>query len=297
MSRPFPEALRVHSPAQPAIEPALAAALTHLTARPGKMFRARLVFETAAPLGWSQDRAEKLASALEYFHLASLTLDDLPCMDDALERRGQPCVHHRHGEATAILAALALINRAYRLIHEAFAALPEDVRVAAGNLVDQCLGTAGLVGGQALDLAFGGTGGTVRDIGRIAMAKTGALMGLALRLPALAVRLAPDETRALRALSIYWGLAFQITDDLHDVLSSSLSAGKTTGRDREKARPNLALALGVTAARARLARLEGLAERTLDHLARADRGRWAGLAMMQVEVFISLAAAANSTAA
>jgi geranylgeranyl pyrophosphate synthase len=296
-SHPPAGALQRQFPETPGIEPALAAALSQLVGRPGKLIRARLVLETSAALGWSAEAAEKLSAALEFFHLASLTLDDLPCMDDALERRGLPCVHRRHGEATAILAALALTNRAYRLVHEAFADRPRAVRESAIVLLDRCLGPAGLVGGQARDLAFNSTEGSVREIGRIAAAKTGALFGLAVHLPALVVPATPAESRALHSLCLYWGLAFQIVDDLRDVLSSAVNEGKTTGRDREKSRPNLALALGVTAARARLARLSGLSDRALVHLAPDGQGRWACLAAFQAEVVSALSTEAAGTAA
>lgn len=289
-SRLIAEALRAHSPTLPDGEAALGAALAQLTGRPGKLLRARLLLDTARSFGWAEDHAIKLAVAVEYFHVASLALDDLPCMDDAVERRGQPCVHRRHGEATAILAALALINRAYFLVNATFAGQPLPLRQAAAACLDRCLGPVGLVGGQARDLAFAHGTRSAREIGRIALAKSAALFGLAVMLPALAGRPGPGESRRLRALCLYWGLAFQLVDDLRDVLSSSTVEGKTTGRDRALGRPNLALALGVGPARARLARLVGLARQTLARLAPAGQGRWSCLATFQAEVLAALSA-------
>ena len=277
------EAMRHHAPALPGGETGLNAAIDHLTRHPGKLLRARLVHDTAVCCGWSLAAALQLACAIEYFHAASLTLDDLPCMDDAQERRGQACVHRRHGEATAILAALALINRAYHLVHLASAQQSPVVQSTGSVLLDRCLGSAGLVGGQARDLAHRRETAAVRESGRIAVAKTGALFSLALLLPASAANLSAPETRALQALCVYWGLAFQTADDIRDVLSSSLLEGKSTGRDRALDRPNFALSAGIGAARTRLGRLEALAHRALARLANADNVRWSHLAGFQAE--------------
>jgi geranylgeranyl diphosphate synthase type II len=268
------QALLRHAPTDPGAEPHLRAALAQVAGTPGKLVRAQLVATAGARHGLRPDAAEQLTCAVEYFHVASLVLDDLPCMDDAALRRGQPCVHRRHGEATAILAALALINRAYALMGDALVRQPRAVRAAATACLDRCLGVAGLVGGQAWDLAFAQTDRTARTVGRIAAAKTGALFALAILLPAELARPTPAERRNLRALCVYWGQLFQIADDLRDVLASTYAAGKTTGRDRELTRPNLALALGVPAARRRLDRLARQADRVLCRLSVAGEGRW-----------------------
>lgn len=271
-------ALVRHAPAAPGVEPHLRAAVAQTTGNPGKLLRARLVATAAVRHGLRPAGAERLACAVEYFHVASLVLDDLPCMDDASLRRGLPCVHQQHGEATAILASLALINRAYSLIGDALAGQPRPVRAAATACLDRCLGVAGLVGGQAWDLAFAQTDQSARTVSRIAAAKTGALFELAIVLPAALGRPSRAEWRDLRALCVYWGQLFQITDDLRDVLSPSYAAGKTTGRDRQLTRPNLALALGVPLARRRAARLTRLAGGVLARLAAQSGGRWDYLA-------------------
>lgn len=268
------QALLRHAPIDAGAEPHLRAALVQVVGTPGKLVRAQLVATAGVRHGLRPAAAAQLACAVEYFHVASLVLDDLPCMDDAMLRRGQPCVHRRHGDATAILAALALINRAYALIGDALARQPRAVRAAATACLDRCLGVAGLVGGQAWDLAFAQTDRTARTVGRIAAAKTGALFALAILLPAELARPTPAERRNLRALCVYWGQLFQIADDLRDVLASTCAAGKTTGRDQELTRPNLALALGVPAARRRLERLAWQAERVLRRLSGTGEGRW-----------------------
>lgn len=271
-------ALLRHAPGDRAGEPGLRAALAQAAGHPGKLVRAHLVLSGAIYHGLRTDSAERLACAVEYFHTASLVLDDLPCMDDATLRRGRACLHRAHGEATTILAALALINRAYSLIGDAMAGAPRAVRTRANASLERCLGVAGLVGGQAWDLAFARSDRSARTVGRIAGAKTGALFELAILLPATLARPSAAEWQALRALCVYWGQAFQIADDLRDVLASSYEAGKTTGRDQLLARPNLACVLGVPAARSRLRRLALQSSRALARLAAAGGGRWSYLA-------------------
>ena len=110
-------------------------------AHSGKLFRAQLVISAACRHGLRATSSRQLAGAIEYFHTASLVLDDLPCMDDASLRRGLPCIHRQHGDATAILVALALINRAYALIGQTFASRPQRIRAQANACLDRCLGS------------------------------------------------------------------------------------------------------------------------------------------------------------
>lgn len=270
---PLRAALLRHLPAAARGEPRLLAALRQGAEHPGKLVRGRLVLAAARSHRLARARALELACAVEYFHTASLLLDDLPCMDDAALRRGQTCVHRRHGEATAILAALALINRAYALVGRALADHPRTVRLRAVALLDRALGVAGLVGGQAWDLAFVRTDRSPALVGRIAAGKTGALLDLAVRLPAALARPGPAERRALAALCVYWGQLYQVADDLADLGGRGMP-DKTAGRDRALARPNLALALGPARAEARFHRLARQAARALAALRARGGGRW-----------------------
>ncbi|MBX3737173.1 MAG: polyprenyl synthetase family protein [Candidatus Didemnitutus sp.] len=271
-------ALHRHLPTSAGDERGLRAALRQGAEHPGKLVRGCAVLVAARHHGWPLRRAAQLAVAIEYFHTASLLLDDLPCMDDATVRRGRTCVHRLHGEATAILAALALINRAYALTHAALAAAPAAVRRRATALLDRALGPHGLVGGQALDLAFAGSTRSAALVSRIAARKTGALFSLAVLLPAELARPTRRERRALNALCVYWGQAYQIADDLADLAVEQAAPEKTRGRDRQLARPNLGLALGGARAVARLARLRGQAEQALRTLQTLGPARWSYLA-------------------
>ena len=283
---PLTAALREFAPTGPLVEARLAAAIDQAVAHPGKLVRARLVHAAACVHGADPDHALQLAVAIEYFHIASLLLDDLPCMDDAQTRRGLVCAHRVHGEAPAILAALALINRAYALIGFAMAGEPVPVRLAAMGCLDAALGVAGLVGGQAHDLAFARGEGRPREVGRIAAAKTGALFWLAVYFPALLAQPTGAEGRRLKALCTYWGLAFQALDDWGDVIASRLETGKAGGRDAALRRPNLVHALGRAGARRRLARLVDQAGRMVAAL-ELERPVWSYLGQFHREFFVA----------
>jgi geranylgeranyl pyrophosphate synthase len=270
-------ALQAHLPAAARAEPRLQAALEQGAQHPGKLVRGLLVLAAARRHGLGAAHAARLACAVEYFHTASLLLDDLPCMDDAGLRRGQPCVHRRFGESTAILAALALINRAYALVGVALARQPATVRLRATAWLDRSLGVDGLVGGQAWDLAFGGTDRSASLVSRIAAGKTGALFQLAVQVPATLARPSAAERRALDALCVYWGQIYQIVDDFSDLAAPAAESGKTAGRDRALARPNLVVALGAGPARARLLRLDRQAHQALATLEARRPARWSYL--------------------
>ncbi|OIR13594.1 geranylgeranyl diphosphate synthase [mine drainage metagenome] len=261
-------------------DPGLNAAILRATSNPGGLVRAALAYESSLERGLGETEAEAIACGIEYFHLASLILDDLPCMDDASTRRGRPCLHREHGEGAAILVSLTLISRAYTLLGAATAGLPERDRLACQTLIDQALGARGLAGGQAADLSHSAGIRNARDTARIALRKTGGLFILALLLPAIAGGATSRERSALRAIAVYWSLAYQALDDARDLVSSDAASGKSTGRDRLLGRPNLALVLGLPAARLRALRLAGLAERRIAGLAASGLG-WSFLAEFQ----------------
>lgn len=292
-SGPLAAALVAHAPGDPQAERHLHGVIAGMTVRPGRLLRARLVLTAAAAQNLSDDVALRLATAVEYFHLSSLLLDDLPCMDDAQLRRGQPCAHRVHGEAAAILGALAFINRGYALVGGVFASTGGEPAAQAQVELDRCLGAAGLVGGQARDLAFADGVRSPREVGRVAVGKTAAMLVLALRLPVLAAGAGDEEMNTLRALGLYWGLAFQALDDLGDALTTTVVSGKTTGRDRALGRPSFALVLGVPATRRRIARWLALADAGIERLV-AGRAGWARLREFQHEFKLAAASMTRS---
>jgi len=264
-------ALVANTPVTKATEPHLAAALNDALEQPGRLVRAQLVLRGGLVHGLPESDALALATAVEYFHLASLLLDDLPCMDNSTTRRDRPCLHQTHGVAATILTALALINRAYALTNDVFSRLPHVVQMEARGCLEIVLGASGILDGQSRDLSYGANPQSEREVLRIAAKKTGALFALAVYLPALLGRPSNAERRAVRALCVYWGLIYQVIDDLNDVLTTSRDTGKSSGRDQLLNRPNLALAIGVPAAKLRLNRLVSLANHTTQRLSQNNR--------------------------
>jgi geranylgeranyl pyrophosphate synthase len=241
-------------------------ALNETLRNPGSMFRAELSWRGAISFGQSNDRSESLAIALEYFHTASLLFDDLPAMDNAEQRRGAPCVHQRFGEGAAILAALALINRAYALIWSAFADVNKDHRERALCYLEEHLGLAGLLNGQSRDLYYAELPNQMQTPHKVAMGKTVSLIRLSLVLPALLGGASTAEVRSLECLAVYWGLGYQTLDDLKDILFPAGETGKTGARDAQLNRPNQALFYGVSGAFDRARRLMRLGSRVIARL-------------------------------
>ncbi len=255
---------RLSLPAQ--TEPHLEGALRHVLSAPGSLVRPRIVYQIALAYGLTVTAAEDLAIALEYFHTASLIVDDLPCMDNATERRGAACVHIAFDESTAILSALAFINRAYALTWRAIATCPQLNKTVAMEYVEQRLGVEGLLNGQSLDLHYGSLPHDRITTEAIARDKTVSLIQLTLVLPALLGEATPHELQLLERIALYWGLSYQIADDLKDILQGPLESGKTGSRDSSLDRPNIALVIGVDRAVQRLNRFVGFGDRALVRL-------------------------------
>lgn len=272
IARAFRESL----PVGPAVEAHLAAAVRDALATPGSLARAQLAFAVGRRYGLDAGRALRLGTALEYFHTASLLFDDLPSMDDATERRGRPCVHTVHGEGAAVLAALALITRAYELLWRVLGSVEPARAGRAAGLVAECLGVGGILDGQARDLHF--AAGDAEEVLAVARGKTVTLIRLTLVLPALAGTASEEELAALGALAESWGLAYQAVDDFKDRLWTRREAGKPTARDRALGRPNLPGRAGPDVA---LAHLERLMTEAAGQLALLRReGPWPALARL-----------------
>jgi len=175
------------------------------------------------------------ACAVEMAHTASLILDDLPCMDDARLRRGRESCHRVHGEANAILAAFALLNRAFELLADGWPGGPDaTLRTALGRELAGAVGTGGMISGQARDLSA-----TDRDIDFATLEfihsrKTGALFVASAAMGALAAAASASDTAAVKAYAKNLGLAFQIVDDLIDVGGRAAEAGKDVQQDLKK---------------------------------------------------------------
>ena len=252
----------------------LHAAQRYAVLGPGKRIRPSLVYATAESRGLALETVDDAACAVELIHAYSLVHDDLPAMDDDDLRRGRPTCHRAFDEATAILAGDSLQVLAF----ECLAASVGTAEDAAAKLRQIALlatasGTAGMAGGQAMDLAAEGTVLTVPEIERMHLLKTGALIQVSMLLPACRARgLSPEHYRELAAVGSDVGLAFQILDDVLDVEGDPELLGKPTGHDRSRAKPTYPAVVGVDASRRRAAELH---EQAATRLARIGLGHGA----------------------
>lgn len=262
--------------------PALARAMADAALSPGKRLRPLAALAAGELARAPAAAALSVAVAVELTHAASLVLDDLPSMDDARRRRGRPALHLTHGVATAELAAVALLARAFELVAES-PATPASARARIAGELARAVGAEGCCAGQAADLAADPSGLDLEALEAIHSKKTGALFVAAVRGGALA---GGAGEKALQALTVYarnLGLAFQITDDLLDAEGDPEKMGKDTGRDAHHA--NFATLVGkdtcrrlveelLAAAVEPLAFFRGKAE-VLEDLARVVRNRGA----------------------
>ena len=210
-----------------AVQPSMAYTLH----APSKRVRAVLTMLSAELCGANDTQALPAAAAIEIVHAASLILDDLPSMDDAPLRRGQPTNHRQFGEAIAILAAFGLLNTAFGTLAREY-----DAPLAAelGALVSNAVGPEGLIGGQALDLLATDQEITFERLERIHRGKTGALFVAAATAGAIIAGAGREPIAALTAFAKNLGLAFQIVDDLLDVEGNPEETGKATRTDVKK---------------------------------------------------------------
>jgi len=197
----------------------------------GKRIRPILCIATLEALGKDPSPYVPVACALELVHTYSLIHDDLPAMDDDDLRRGKPTNHKVFGEAVAILAGDALLTLSFELIASMDAA-PEAVRVELVRLLARAGGTEGLVGGQALDLASEGKEVTAETLDLIHARKTAALIEASVIFGAVLGAASPEEKGSLSRYGHSLGMAFQITDDLLDVIGEQEKTGKRVRHDQ-----------------------------------------------------------------
>ncbi|MGP9803381.1 polyprenyl synthetase family protein [Paracoccus sp. NSM] len=216
-----------------AASPALGRAMEDAALSSGKRFRGVLLLMAAEAAGGACDASVDAAAALEIVHAASLVFDDLPCMDDASLRRGKPATHIAHGESRAVLAGIALITEAMRLLATARGAEPA-VQARLVAILSHALGPLGLCAGQDLDLSAEKTPDGVQ---REQDLKTGVLFIAGLEMLAALKGIEQDELEAMIAFGRQLGRVFQSYDDLLDLLGDSASTGKDTGRDRREDGP------------------------------------------------------------
>lgn len=215
----------------------------------GKRVRPALVYATADALAIDRHRVDGMAVAIELIHAYSLVHDDLPAMDDDSLRRGKPTCHVAYGEATAILVGDALQCSAF----EALATLCEPEFVAPlTRALARASGSRGMILGQTLDIEAEGSLLNEHQLEQMHRLKTGALIDVSVAMPALLANVTKDEVSALTKYSRALGLAFQIQDDILDVISDTDTLGKPRGSDESKAKPTYTSILGLEGAKEKL---------------------------------------------
>lgn len=218
--------------------------------RGGKGLRGFLVLEGAALHG--VPNAAKVAAAIECLHAYSLVHDDLPCMDDDDLRRGQPTVHRKWDEATAVLAGDALQSLAFEFL--ASADCTAERRIDLIRSFADASGVRGMVGGQALDIAAETASAplTLHQITTLQAGKTGALITWS---ATAGPRMAGADIGPLKQYGDALGLAFQIWDDVLDVTGDIETVGKAVGKDAEAGKATFVSLLGLDGAKRRAADL------------------------------------------
>ena len=208
-------------------------AMAYALLAPGKRMRPLLAVAVSSMYGGPTREVLHAGSALEMVHAASLILDDLPCMDAATLRRGRAATHIVFGEATAILAAVALLNHAYGVVAGAVGDGPARERLCASlaRRFSEAIGNAGVIGGQQADLLAEGRALNLRELEFIHSHKTGSLFIASAEVGAIVMGADEADVAALRGYAKNLGLAFQITDDILDVQGSEAVTGKSLGKD------------------------------------------------------------------
>lgn len=258
-------ALDARLPPADAVPARLHEAMRYSVLGGGKRVRPMLLFATARTLGLREEEVEGIACALEMVHVYSLVHDDLPAMDDDDLRRGRPTCHRAYDEATAVLVGDALQPLAFQLLARdpAVPATPA-VRVRLVELLAEAIGSFGMAGGQAIDLDVWGKQLDIEQVEQLHARKTGALIRASVLMGAACVpELDAARLQALQGFAGPIGLAFQIQDDLLDVLGDTVTLGKATGADRERGKPTHPAIIGVAASQERVRLLHAQALQSL----------------------------------
>ncbi|MBI1870219.1 MAG: polyprenyl synthetase family protein [Chlamydiae bacterium] len=214
----------------------------------GKRLRPVLCLASCEALGKDEDSVIPFACALELIHTYSLIHDDLPCMDDDDFRRGRPTNHKVFGEALAILSGDCLLTLAFEWMAQA-KNIPPKFKINAIQEIASAAGADGLVGGQVVDLAFEGKSVTPEKLRYIHIHKTARLIEISVKAGALLTGASKEILKKLSQYGQSLGLAFQITDDLLDVLGDAKKMGKAVRKDAELKKATYPSLFGIEASK------------------------------------------------
>lgn len=240
----------------------LAEAMRYSLLAGGKRIRPMLVLEFCRVAGGDIESALPVACAIEMLHTYSLIHDDLPCMDNDDLRRGRPTNHKVYGECVAVLAGDALQAEAFRYILSS--QLPADRKALCGEILADAVGFDGMCGGQYLDMLGEGKALTEQELTDINSRKTGALLIAACQMGVAAAGGTRLQMDAAGHYGAAIGMAFQIRDDMLDVLSSTEELGKPIGSDAQENKNTYMALMGEDGCRKTIDRLTMLAKGVLE---------------------------------
>lgn len=238
-------------------------AMRYGTLNGGKRLRPFLVIHAAKLFNVDPKRARRVAAAVEFVHCYSLVHDDLPAMDNADLRRGQPSTHKQFDEATAILAGDALLALAFEVLSHPDTHEDPRVRCDLVQSLAVAAGGHGLCGGQMLDILGEKQEFDLGTISRLQRMKTGRLMTFACEAGAILGKAGEPQRKALCNYAQDLGHAFQVTDDILDVEGQVVHLGKDTGKDDKAGKSTFVSAMGKEEAKARA---EMLVQQAVRHL-------------------------------
>ena len=231
-------------------EPVVSDAMKYSLGIGGKRIRPVLLLEFCRVCSGDVEKALPFAVALEMIHTYSLIHDDLPCMDDDDMRRGKPSCHIKYGEEYALLAGDALLTRAFGVIAESELAKEKpSCAVSAVAVLSELAGVNGMIGGQTVDLKNEGRRASLETLEIMDSLKTGALIVSAARLGCLAASASEAQTAAAVTFCEKIGHAFQIVDDILDVVGDEKELGKPIGSDSESNKSTYVSLLGLEKSR------------------------------------------------
>ena len=261
-------ALDQYLPAEDVLPASLHKAMRYSVFAGGKRIRPMLMIAACEAVGGEMERVIPAACAMEMIHTYSLIHDDLPAMDDDDFRRGRPTNHKVFGEAVAILAGDGLLTEAFILLSDPKVNrnVPPEVLGRVIHIISRCAGSQGMVGGQVVDMESEGKGFSFPVLEFIHTHKTGALILAAIQAGAL---LGGADQSSFDALTRYGeasGLAFQIADDILDIVGEQEVLGKDVGSDQSRGKATYPAFLGLEQSRARARELRDLALEALTPL-------------------------------
>jgi len=242
----------------------LSEAMAYSVMNGGKRIRPLMMLATAKTINIDIQNVMPFAIAIELLHSFSLIHDDLPCMDDDSLRRGQPTTHIKFGEATATLAADSLQSLAFETMAKANLPESKSSQLKIVSMIAQSIGSAGMAGGQSLDLDSENKKLDTTSVENIYMLKTGKLLQASILTPAYFRDICEKEFLALKSFSESIGVAFQIQDDLIEAEGDTQIIGKSIDSDKSKNKAAYPILFGLDASKKRVESLYQLACEAID---------------------------------